>query len=117
MALYQAPSFEALEKLTHGRDVDLTRRQLVDPKRNRGRGAQTNASGRFERHQREDFDDGWNNVDPLPVFETIEHVERARESARRVTMLEFQHENVGKPRSTAADVAQKIASNPLTYKG
>jgi DNA repair photolyase len=78
MALYQAPSFEALEKLTHGRDIDLTRRQLVDPKRNRGRGAQTNASGRFERHQREDFDDGWNNVDPLPVFETIEHVERAK---------------------------------------
>jgi DNA repair photolyase len=78
MALYQAPSFEALEKLARGRDADLTRRQLVDPKRNRGRGAQSNASGRFERHQREEFDDGWSNVDPLPVFETIEHVERAK---------------------------------------
>jgi DNA repair photolyase len=78
MALYQAPSFEALEKLARGRDADLTRRQLVDPKRNRGRGAQSNASGRFERHQREDFDDGWGNVDPLPVFETVEHIERAK---------------------------------------
>ncbi|HEY4201094.1 MAG TPA: PA0069 family radical SAM protein [Devosiaceae bacterium] len=78
MALYQAPSFEALEKLSRTRDADLTRRQLVDPARNRGRGAQTNATGRFETQTRVEIDDGWNNVDPLPVFETIEHIERAK---------------------------------------
>jgi hypothetical protein len=47
----------------------------------------------------------------------LEQIRRARESVRRSTMLEFQHENVGKLHSTAAEVAQKIASNPLTYKG
>jgi len=78
MALYQAPSFETLEKLSRSRDADLARRELVDPQRNRGRGAQSNAVGRFEKHTREGFDDGWGLTEPLPVFETIEHIERAR---------------------------------------
>lgn len=78
MALYQAPSFEALEKLSRSRDADLARRELVDPSRNRGRGAQSNRSGRFEKQTREGFDDGWNSVEPMPVFETIEHNERAK---------------------------------------
>jgi len=78
MALYQAPSFDALEKLAKTRDADLVNRQLVDPSQNRGRGAQSNVVGRFEKHTRETFDDGWDNVDPLPIFETIEHIERAK---------------------------------------
>ncbi|WP_286722133.1 PA0069 family radical SAM protein [Devosia sp. 63-57] len=78
MALYQAPSFEALERLSRSRDADLARRELENPDRIRGRGAQSNRTGRFEVHQREGFDDGWNNVEPLPVFETIEHTERAK---------------------------------------
>ena len=78
MALYQAPSFEALERLSRSRDADLARRELVQPDRIRGRGAQTNRSGRFEVHQRDSFDDGWGSVEPMPVFETIEHVERAK---------------------------------------
>ncbi len=78
MALYQAPSFEALEKLSRSRDADLARRELIDPDRIRGRGAQSNRSGRFEKQAREAFDDGWNNVEPLAMFETVEHVERAR---------------------------------------
>jgi DNA repair photolyase len=78
MALYQAPSFEALERLSRSRDADLARRELVNPDRIRGRGAQSNASGRFEAFQRESFDDGWDNVEPMPVFETIEHKERAK---------------------------------------
>jgi hypothetical protein len=45
MALYQAPSFEALEKLSRSRDADLARRELLDPDRIRGRGAQSNRSG------------------------------------------------------------------------
>jgi DNA repair photolyase len=82
MALRMAPSFEQLEKLAHTRDADLIKRKLIDPKQNRGRGAQTNPAGRFERQQREAFDDGWDHSDPeiesLKPFETIEHIERAR---------------------------------------
>jgi DNA repair photolyase len=78
MALYQAPSFEALEKLSRSRDADLARRELVDPSRNRGRGAQSNRSGRFEKQVREGFDDGWCSTEPMPAFETIEHMERAK---------------------------------------
>lgn len=78
MALYQAPSFEALERLAMSRDADLMRRELVDPRRIRGRGAQSNVTGRFERFRREGADDGWGAVEPLPAFETVEHIERAR---------------------------------------
>jgi DNA repair photolyase len=78
MALYQAPSFEALEKLSRSRDADLARRELLDPDRVRGRGAQSNRSGRLEKQTRERFDDGWDNVEPLPIFETVEHTERAK---------------------------------------
>ncbi|MFD2648696.1 PA0069 family radical SAM protein [Devosia albogilva] len=78
MALYQAPSFEALERLSRSRDADLARRELLSPDRIRGRGAQSNRSGRFEKQTRESFDDGWSTVEPLPVFETVEHTERAK---------------------------------------
>ena len=82
MVLRSAPSFEHLEKLAHGRDADLISRRLIDPRLNRGRGAQTNRAGRFERETREAFDDGWgrdeSEVEALKPFETIEHIERAR---------------------------------------
>ena len=78
MALYQAPSFEALERLSRSRDADLARRELVRPEALRGRGAQSNRSGRFEAQTRESFDDGWGSVEALPLFETVEHIERAR---------------------------------------
>ncbi|HQZ12123.1 MAG TPA: PA0069 family radical SAM protein [Devosia sp.] len=84
MALRTAPSFEQLEKLAFTRDADLIRRKLADPRQVRGRGAQSNRSGRFEREVREEFDDGWNTPeaesepDPLKPFETIEHIEHAK---------------------------------------
>lgn len=78
MAGVVQPSFDNLERLAKSADADLMQHALVDPSRNRGRGAQSNQSGRFEREQREAFDDGWAEVDPLPVFETRTHVERAR---------------------------------------
>ncbi len=78
MAMRVAPSFEQLEKLSGTRDADLIARRYVDPALNRGRGAQTNKSSRFDRESREDFDDGWGIVEDLKPFETIEHVERAR---------------------------------------
>ncbi|KKC32510.1 hypothetical protein WH91_13670 [Devosia psychrophila] len=67
-----------MEKLSRSRDADLARRELLDPDRIRGRGAQSNISGRFEKHTRERTDDGWDNVEPLSIFETVEHVERAK---------------------------------------
>jgi DNA repair photolyase len=78
MAMHVAPSFEALEKLTQTRDADLVGRKLLDPKLNRGRGSQSNRSGRFEVQSREEVDDGWGQVEELKAFETTEHVERAR---------------------------------------
>ncbi len=82
MALHITPSFEALEKLALTRDADLVGRRLLDPRLNRGRGAQSNAAGRFERATREAVDDGWelpgSEAEPLKPFETVEHIERAR---------------------------------------
>ena len=79
MTLHVAPSFEMLEKLSRTRDADLVGREMVDPRRNRGRGAQTNRSGRFEKSERESFDDGWDlEEEEITALETIEHVERAK---------------------------------------
>ncbi len=72
------PSPELLSKLSGTRDGDLAVRELVAPDRNRGRGAQSNTTGRFERQIREDIDDGWNSLDTLPPFETRVHEERAK---------------------------------------
>lgn len=61
-----------------------------------------------------------NAIEPLPMPDLswiVDLIERNRESLRRSTMLEFQQENVGKRHSTAPEAGQKIASNPLTYKG
>ncbi|WP_143061847.1 PA0069 family radical SAM protein [Faunimonas pinastri] len=44
----------------------------------RGRGAQTNLSGRYETEERETLDDGWNSLDDLPPIRTVVQVERAK---------------------------------------
>jgi DNA repair photolyase len=45
----------------------------------RGRGAQSNASGRFESHTQEAFDDGWTEADPAPPkLKTTLTIDRAR---------------------------------------
>ncbi len=76
--VHAAPSFETLEKLSRSVDADLTRRSLVNTALNRGRGAQSNRASRFDNETRETFDDGWAQTDPLPLFETREHMERAK---------------------------------------
>lgn len=73
-----APSFEGLEKLATSRDADLLRSPMAGASDVRGRGAQTNAVGRFERHSREAFTDGWERDDDLPPSKTHKHVERAQ---------------------------------------
>ncbi|WP_106754752.1 PA0069 family radical SAM protein [Pannonibacter carbonis] len=44
----------------------------------RGRGAGLNRSGRFEKDQREVFDDGWETLDELPLLKTTVQEEKAR---------------------------------------
>jgi DNA repair photolyase len=46
----------------------------------RGRGARSNASSRFDREQREVFDDGWDSLAELPAFKT----ETIRETAKSI---------------------------------
>ncbi len=55
----------------------------VDAERRRGRGAGLNPSGRFESHQREAFDDGWQNWEELPPFKTEVQVEKPRTAITR----------------------------------
>jgi DNA repair photolyase len=50
----------------------------IDRERRRGRGAQSNATGRFEAQTRGDFDDGWDGLATLDAFKTTVHMERAR---------------------------------------
>ena len=78
MTLHVAPSFEKLERLVGTRDADLIDRKLVDIERNRGRGAQSNQSSRFETERRESFDDGWEIKEELKPFKTVEHIEHAK---------------------------------------
>jgi DNA repair photolyase len=52
----------------------------IDPTRRRGRGAQSNATGRFEPHNAIAFDDGWQSLEELPPFRT----ELAIDTARKV---------------------------------
>ena len=78
MKLTQAPDFERLKRVGA---ADLPRHDYLDARLVRGRGAQTNAAGRFEAERRESFDDGWTEDDEdtaaaAPV--TTAHIERAR---------------------------------------
>src|SRR4030088_2771149 len=54
-----------------------------DGERRRGRGAQTNESGRFEAEARVAFDDGWQSLDELPPFKTTVAVDTARKVITR----------------------------------
>jgi DNA repair photolyase len=55
----------------------------VGGERRRGRGAVTNASGRYEPHAKIPFDDGWQSLDELPPFKTYVTEERARKIITR----------------------------------
>jgi DNA repair photolyase len=46
--------------------------------RRKGRGAQSNASGRYEPLARVDFDDGWQRLDDLPAFRTSVTIDATR---------------------------------------
>lgn len=55
----------------------------IDRERRRGRGAQSNVSGRFEAEARTAFDDGWQSLDDLPPFKTTLAVDAARKVITR----------------------------------
>jgi DNA repair photolyase len=55
----------------------------VEFERRRGRGAQTNASGRYEPLARIAFDDGWRSLDELPAFKTQVTVDSTRKIITR----------------------------------
>src|SRR5258708_39479028 len=56
---------------------------VVDHERRRGRGAQSNASGRYEPLARVAFDDGWRTLDELPPFKTSVTVDATRKIITR----------------------------------
>jgi len=53
-------------------------KSLVAAERRRGRGARSNATGRFEAERRESFDDGWEGLGDLDAFKTEVREEPAR---------------------------------------
>jgi DNA repair photolyase len=55
----------------------------VDGDRRRGRGAHSNASGRYEPLARVAFDDGWQSLDELPPFKTSVTVDATRKIITR----------------------------------
>jgi DNA repair photolyase len=64
---------------SRGEDAKLA----IGPARRRGRGAETNRSGRFERLERGFVDDGWGSLDLLPPFKTAVTEENARQIITR----------------------------------
>src|SRR5262245_60664245 len=56
---------------------------LVERERRRGRGAQSNATGRYEPLAKIAFDDGWRTLEDLPPFATTVTEERARKIITR----------------------------------
>src|SRR5947209_5398200 len=55
----------------------------VERERRRGRGAQSNASGRYEGIARVAFDDGWQSLEDLPPFATQVSIDATRKIITR----------------------------------
>ncbi len=55
----------------------------IERGRRRGRGAQSNDSGRFEAEARVAFDDGWQSLDELPPFKTTVSLDTSRKVITR----------------------------------
>src|SRR5881397_3902260 len=55
----------------------------IERQRRRGRGAQSNDSGRFEAEARVAFDDGWQSLDELPPFKTTVSLDTSRKVITR----------------------------------
>ena len=64
-------------------DVDQLLGVVVEHERRRGRGAHSNASGRYEPLARIAFDDGWRTLDDLPPFKTEVQADATRKIITR----------------------------------
>ena len=85
-AALRRPPEEELPSTPAGVYVDDATELLgvaVEFERRRGRGAQTNASGRYEPLARIAFDDGWRSLDELPPFETTVATDATRKIITR----------------------------------
>jgi DNA repair photolyase len=65
-------------ELSDGEDIAVPLEAAYAADRRRGRGAQSNHTGRFEDERREAFDDGWDGLADLDVFKTEVRDEPAR---------------------------------------
>jgi DNA repair photolyase len=59
-------------------DLPADAQVAIEAERRRGRGAQSNASGRYEPVARIHFDDGWRDIEDLPAFKTTVTVDATR---------------------------------------
>ncbi|HEX5777944.1 MAG TPA: PA0069 family radical SAM protein [Xanthobacteraceae bacterium] len=75
--------FEDLPDDLPGPGDDGLRSTQVGSDKRRGRGAVSNASGRYEPLARVSFDDGWQSLEELPPFKTYVQEERARKIITR----------------------------------
>src|SRR5262249_20249212 len=57
---------------------DFVVRARIDGDRRHGRGAESNRSGRLQRTERRQFDDGWGTIDFLPPLRTEVQEEKPR---------------------------------------
>ena len=76
-------NFEDLPDDLPGPGDDGLRGTQVGSEKRRGRGAVSNASGRYEPLARVGFDDGWQSLEELPPFKTYVQEERARKIITR----------------------------------
>src|SRR5712691_3940061 len=85
-ALRRPPVKKELPSAPAGEFVDDATGLLsvaVEFERRRGRGAQSNASGRYEPIARIAFDDGWRTLDELPPFKTTVQTDATRKIITR----------------------------------
>jgi DNA repair photolyase len=75
--------FKDLPETASAGSADELHDVSVGAERRRGRGAVSNASGRYEPHHRVVFDDGWESLEELPPFKTFVQEERARKAITR----------------------------------
>lgn len=74
-----SPRRPAAVNLAAPPDADVA----IEAARRRGRGAQSNATGRYEPLARVAFDDGWQNFDELPPFKTTVTIDSTRKIITR----------------------------------
>ena len=79
----ELPSAPASGSPSPYEDVSELLGVVVEHERRRGRGAQSNASGRYEPLARIAFDDGWRSLDELPPFKTQVTIDSTRKIITR----------------------------------